>query len=57
MRELILVEAFPAKSALGGWRIKYGFQDDNPGKPGISAETRELDGEEGIAFDLSLIHI
>ena len=54
MRELILVEAFPDKSALGGWRIKYGFQDDNPGKPGISAETRELDGEEGIAFDIPI---
>lgn len=51
-RELILVEAFPDKAALGGWRIKYGFQDINPGKPGRDAVTRELDGEAGIAFEI-----
>jgi pimeloyl-ACP methyl ester carboxylesterase len=55
MRELILVEAFPDADALGGWRIKYGYQDDNPGKPGINAVTRKLDGEEaGIVFEIPI---
>lgn len=52
LRELILVEAFPDEAALGGWRIKYGYQEANPGKPGIDAVTRKLDGEAGIAFDI-----
>ena len=55
LRELILVEAFPDKAALGGWRIKYGYQEDNPGKPGIDAPTRKLDGELGIAFEIPIL--
>jgi hypothetical protein len=54
LRELILVEAFPDDTALGGWRVKYGYQDVNPGKPGVDAVTRKLDGEAGIAFDISI---
>ena len=56
LRELILIEAFPDKSVLGGWRIKYGYQDKNPGKPGIEAKTRKLEGEEdrGIVFDIPI---
>ena len=54
LRELILVEAFPDDKALGGWRIKYGYQDNNPGKPGVDAVTRKLDGETGIAFDIPI---
>jgi len=58
LRELILVEAFPDAQALGGWRIKYGFQEINPGKPGKTAETRALDpgaaGSPGLAFDIAL---
>ena len=54
LRELILVEAFPDKEALGGWRIKYGYQEDNPGKPGVVAETHALLGEPGLAFDIPL---
>jgi pimeloyl-ACP methyl ester carboxylesterase len=54
MRELILVEAFPDANALGGWRIKYGFQDDNPGKPGVSAETKALENGEGMFFDIPI---
>jgi pimeloyl-ACP methyl ester carboxylesterase len=54
LRELILVEAFPDEAALGGWRIKYGYQEDNPGKPGIDAVTRTLDGEAGIAFEIPI---
>jgi hypothetical protein len=54
LRELILVEAFPDEAALGGWRIKYGYQEDNPGKPGSDAVTRTLDGEAGIAFDIPI---
>ena len=37
LRRLILVEAFAAAAALGGWRIKFGFQDANPGRPGKNA--------------------
>jgi hypothetical protein len=53
-RELILVEAIPDAEALGGWRIKYGYQDMNPGKPGKNAETRPLNqktGKKGSAAD------
>jgi hypothetical protein len=54
-RELILVEAVPSKSALGGWRIKYGYQDMNPGKPGKDAQTRPLGGDQtGLAFDIPI---
>ncbi|SIS75199.1 hypothetical protein [Neptunomonas antarctica] len=54
LRELIMVEAFPDETALGGWRIKYGYQEVNPGKPGIDAVTRKLEGEEdrGIVFEI-----
>jgi hypothetical protein len=54
MRELILVEALPDEAAPGGWRIKYGYQEDNPGKPGINAVTRNLDDGVGIAFDIPI---
>lgn len=58
LRELILVEATPDTEVLGGWRIKYGFQDINPGKPGVDAVTRILDGgtaaAPGLAFDISI---
>jgi len=54
MRELILVEAFPDDAAPGGWRIKYGNQDDNPGKPGVAAETHRLENEAGISFAIPI---
>ncbi len=53
-RELILIEAFQDEAVLGGWRIKYGYQDINPGKPGVSAEVRALDAGPGIAFDIAI---
>ena len=56
-RELILVEAIPDKQALGGWRIKYGFQDINPGKPGVDAVTTALDEDgygPGMAFSIPI---
>lgn len=57
-RELILVTAFPDPQALGGWRIKYGFQDINPGKPGKDAVTRALGSGRGdtpgLAFDIAI---
>jgi len=56
-RELILVEAFPDEKVPGGWRIKYGFQDINPGKPGVDAKVRELvsgDASAGLAFDIPI---
>jgi len=58
LRELILVEAFPDAGATSGWRIKYGFQNVNPGKPGKDAVIRPInDGAAaapGLAFDIPL---
>lgn len=56
-RELILVEAFADEAAPGGWRIKYGYQDINPGKPGVDAQVRPLsdrDPASGLAFDIPI---
>ena len=54
-RELILVEAFHDSSAPGGWRVKYGYQDINPGKPGVDVETRKLKGgNKGVTFDIPI---
>jgi hypothetical protein len=54
MRELIMVEAFPDNAAPDGWRIKYGSQESNPGKPGINVVTRRLAGEAGTVFDIPI---
>lgn len=56
-RQLILVEAFPDKTVPIGWRIKYGYQDINPGKPGKEPVTRDLVENQpasGIAFDIEI---
>lgn len=57
LRQLILVEAFPDANAPAGWRIKYGYQETNPGKPGVAAETRPLPGaaDAGLAFDIPIV--
>lgn len=54
LRDFIIVEAFPDENALGGWRIKYGFQSDNPGKPGVPAKTYALQSGDGIGFDIEI---
>ena len=48
-RELVLVETFPDGQALGSWKVKYGYQDINPGKPGVSVDTRKLATGDGQA--------
>jgi hypothetical protein len=56
-REMILVEALPDKAEPTGWRIKYGYQDINPCKPGVTAETRALlkaDPSKGLTFDIPI---
>lgn len=53
-RELILVEAIPDKQALGGWRIKYGLQDTNPGKPGVDVAATPLSDGAGIGFSIQI---
>lgn len=56
-RDLILVEALADEKAPSGWRIKYGYQDINPGKPGVDAITRPLVGGDtnaGIVFDIPI---
>lgn len=47
----ILVEAIPDTNAPGGWRIKYGDQENNPGKATLVAESRPL-GDGGPASGL-----
>lgn len=54
LRGLILVEATPDANAVGGWRIRYGYQEENPGKPTRDAEVRNLGDETGIAFDIPI---
>jgi len=58
IRTQILVEAFPDPTALGGWKVKYGFQDKTPGKATTSADTSALDpdadGTPGLAFNIPL---
>lgn len=56
MREFILIEAFPDSTAIGGWRIKYGYQEENPGKAGINAEVHELADEQsaGVGFEIPI---
>lgn len=54
-RRLILVEAFPDPAALAGWRIKYGFQHNEPNHPDEDAKTRLVDPANpsaGIMFDI-----
>jgi hypothetical protein len=56
-RELVLLEAIPDENAAGGWRIKYGYQDMNPGKPGKDAPTKQLAGNAGnagIGFEIPI---
>ena len=54
LRQQILVEAFPDDGAPTGWRIKYGYQEDNPGRPGKDAPTYALAGGAGLAFDIEV---
>lgn len=57
LREFILIEAFADKTVLGGWRIKYGYQEQNSGIPDIDAVTKKLKGEEdtGIEFEIPIV--
>jgi hypothetical protein len=55
LRELLLVEAFADADAPGGWRIKYGFQEMNPGKPGKIANIHSVPGDKtATAFDIPI---
>jgi hypothetical protein len=56
-RELILVEATPDESALGGWSIRYGFQGKTPNMAKIPAQTRALPEAEGpgLCFDIEIV--
>lgn len=54
LRQQILVEAFPDNKAPMGWRIKYGYQEENPGKPGRNAQIYGLADGAGVAFDISI---
>ncbi|MFN3242939.1 MAG: esterase/lipase family protein [Planctomycetota bacterium] len=54
LRKLILVEAIPDKDSPVGWRIRYGLQETNPGKPGVAAEASMLPDNSGLRFSLPL---
>lgn len=54
-RETILLEAFPDKKALGGWRIKCGFNSETPGVAGLPVETAPLPtGDTGLTFSIPI---
>lgn len=56
-RELIIIEAIPDATEPAGWRIKYGFQDINPGKPGVAVTTTSLDQANpgaGLVFEIPI---
>lgn len=50
----ILIEAFPDANAPGGWNLKYGFQETNPGKPGVTAVSTPMPGGSGVSFDIPI---
>jgi len=52
LRQLVLLEAFPDTSTPSGWRIKYGYQEDNPGRPGKEAPIYTLPDGSALAFDI-----
>ena len=57
VRELIVVEAFRDRDAPGGWRVKYGYQDINPGKPGVDAHALALEPDRpqaGLVFHIPI---
>jgi pimeloyl-ACP methyl ester carboxylesterase len=54
MQKRLLIEAFPDENEIGGWRIMYGYQDDNSNKPSIKADTRKLDDDDGITFEIPI---
>ena len=47
------VEAWRDESAPHGWRVRYGYQEMNPGKPGKDAETARL-GDQGVTFSIPI---
>jgi hypothetical protein len=56
-RELILIEAFPDGTVPAGWRMKYGYQTVNPGKPGLDAQASPLIAGQpnvGVAFNIPI---
>lgn len=52
-REQILVEAVPDKREPLGWRVRYGFQQLQPGVADMPAGLRRLTGG-GLAFDIGI---
>ncbi|MBT8768536.1 esterase/lipase family protein [Metapseudomonas boanensis] len=54
LQRQIIVEAFPGPSAIGGWSLKYGFQETNPGKPGIVADSKPLADGPGVCFSIPI---
>lgn len=54
LQRQILVEAFRDPNSSIGWSLKYGFQETNPGKPGINANSKQLVGGTGMSFDIPI---
>ncbi|WP_236175670.1 PGAP1-like alpha/beta domain-containing protein [Pseudomonas pseudonitroreducens] len=52
LQKQILVEAVRDPASPVGWSLKYGFQENNPGKPGIAANSKVIAG--GIGFDIPI---
>jgi hypothetical protein len=57
LQRQILIEVFPDFSDLSKSRVRYGFQETNPGKPGIVAQTHAIGGgaePSGLTFTIPL---
>jgi hypothetical protein len=53
-RKLILLEAWPSADLPNDWKVKYGLQDEAPAEPNQTAETKPLQGEPGLTFEIPI---
>ncbi len=53
-RDQIIVEATPDETALGGWRINYGYQSETPNLARRQAKTEATPGRPGIRFSIEV---
>lgn len=56
-RKMVIVEAFPPESASGDWRLRYGFQESDPGKAHIDCKGSPLDENNpfaGLCFEIPI---
>jgi hypothetical protein len=52
VRKLIIVEAMRDPAAVAGWRIEYGFQSETPNAVNNVADTRLVDENRALQFEI-----